>query len=104
MSRMAKFDKIAIGEISVNFLGPSHTMVAKAKLVSLKNGASYGSSTIHNWSPAVMEKLTELAEMMEAEIERTFFDDGQESSAAKKTSTQQGIGEFLDNDELAPPM
>lgn len=106
MSRLAKFDKVTIGEVTIGFLGVTHTMVAKAKLVSTKTGTSFGSTTIQHWSPAVLAKLDELKLMMETEMEDTFFDEGR-TSATPATQRNMpdisgGLREFLGEDDTAP--
>lgn len=104
MSRLSKADKIAMGEISINFLGPSHTMVGKAKLVSTRNGASYGSMTVQHWSPVVLSKLEELRLVMEEELEQMFFDEGADGGvSASSPRDEGGLGEHLGDDDVAPP-
>lgn len=103
MSRICHVDKIAIGEISVNFLGATHAMTAKAKLVSTKNGASYGSMTMQHWSPDILAKLAELRAAMEEEIEEVFFDEGRTTTSRVGVREEGGLGEHLNGDDLAPP-
>ncbi len=95
--RSAKFDKVALGEASISFLGPTLSFTAKFKLVSSKTGESFGSSTIQHWSPAVIEKLKELRAMMEYEVEEEIF----EGSSTSTVSTS-GIGEQFEEDEPPP--
>lgn len=101
--RVAKFDKIALGEVTINLLGPTLSMVAKAKLVSTKNGASYGSTTIQHWSPTVVEKLKELQALMERDIETAIFVDGDTESYPTTTfvpgQNKGGLSEFLTGEE-----
>lgn len=104
MSRFSKVDKIAVGELQVNMLGPTHTMVVKAKLVSSKTGASYGSMTVQHWPPEVLQKLEELKRAAEEHLESLFFDEGtQGASGGSSPREVGGLGEHLEGDELAPP-
>lgn len=104
MSRLAKPDKVSIGEIHVNLLGPSHTMTAKARLVSTKTGDSFGSMTVQHWSSATLKKFEELRHCMEEDLELLFFEDGG-STVGATTSPRDvgGLGEHLDGDDMAPP-
>lgn len=94
--RLANFDRAVIGEISVNFLGPTLSLVAKSKLVSTQNGLSYGSATIQHWTPKVMEKLDELKALMEQEIEQAIFTGGDTRTSA---TSEGGLGEQFSEDE-----
>lgn len=103
MSRLSKADKVAIGELTVNLLGQSHVMVAKARLVSTQTGMSYGSMTMQNWSPEVIKKLEELRALMEQELESVFFDEGG-AVAPRGPSPREagGLGEMFEGDGHAP--
>lgn len=103
MSRLARADKVAVGEIHVNLLGPSHTMTVKARLVSTKTGGSFATMTVQHWSPATIKKLEELRLCMEEELELLFFDEGGTGTTSSSSREIGGLGEHLDGDDLAPP-
>jgi len=103
MSRLAKADRIVVGELTANLLGAhGGALVVKGKIVSTRSGASFGSMTFQNWSPTVLKKFKELLEVMEADMEAAFFDEEGHSVPAP-TKDEGGLSEHLDGDEVAPP-
>jgi hypothetical protein len=92
MTRLANFDKVALGEMSVDLLGQK-TLIAKFKLVNSENGRSYGSTSKREWSPEVWAKFAELRELLEREVDAGLFEGG-----AETTPTQTGIGELFGED------
>lgn len=102
MSRLVRFDKVAMGEVTINFLGPTVQLIAKAKLVSTTTGDSFGSMTLQHWSPATIAKLGELRSQMELDAERMVFEDSPTGEQQNKSREfLSGIGEHLD-DDIAP--
>lgn len=101
MSRSSRFDKVVLGELTVNLMGASLEMIGKFKLVEAAGkGLSYGSTTISNWPPAVIDKLKELKTAMEDHVEGLVFDDGRGETRAS-SGAYSGLGEFLGDE--APP-
>lgn len=103
MSRVAKFDKVVLGELSSNFFGAG-SIKAKAMFVAAETGRTYGSLVVERWSPAVLQKLAELRALMESELERTVFEDGgdQGGSPDGSISSTGGLAEHLLGDEPPP--
>jgi hypothetical protein len=69
----AKFDGIALGEMTANFLGTGTRLTAKAAFVNSTSGHTHGWTTQEQWSPETITKLTELRTLMEADLARTHF-------------------------------
>lgn len=93
----AKFDGIAIGNISVDFLGPTLTMTCKAAFVDSTSGNTHGYTTGASWSPETIQKLKELKEAMERDLGRVHFA-GEGTTTplgASTTAEASGIGEHL---------
>lgn len=96
----AKFDGIAIGEFSVNFLGATVKMNAKAAFVGSESGATYGWTSNEQWSPETIAKLRDLQAAMEADLARIHFSATAELQQAAAPYIGQvppmgGLGEHL---------
>jgi hypothetical protein len=103
----ARFDGIALGEMTVSFFGPSVSLVAKAAFVNSETGLTHGSTTHERWSPEALEKLSELRALLEREIARVHFtdlhaDDVARTAAEGGTTRAHGLAEHLAGD--APPL
>ena len=95
-----QFDGIAAGEVSMNFMGASFRMTAKAAFVNSKTGQTHGWTTHETWSPAIIEKVKELRALLEAEIAQSHFSDvdGARTPGIKFTKESEppaGLGEHL---------
>lgn len=95
-----KFDGISIGELTANFMqGPGViSMKAKVAFVNSKTGATHGWTTQEQWSPAVLEKLKELAMLMEEDVSRVQFSDAGSSAigaSGRAPDPVGGLGEHL---------
>ncbi len=106
--RTAKFDRVAVAELTVNMLENPPLVKAKAAFVSSQTGATHGYTTCTNWSPATLAKLTELAQVMEADIAKFHFEDAASSSTPTTSSGKfggqpQGLGEHLGTPEEEVP-
>lgn len=90
----AKFDAIALGEGSFSFLGSTIHLEGKAAFVSARSGDTHGWTKNTNWSPAVIEKLSELRALMEVDLGQLHLEDGGEalSTAARRVPVAGGPG------------
>ena len=96
----AKFDALAIGELTVNFLGPTTKVVAKAAFVASETGHTHGWTTNESWSPETIQKLRELRQAMEMDLAKIHFGDGVSAIATEGLQVPAaGLGEFLSNGE-----
>lgn len=73
--REVKFNGIAVGEISINFMENPAKVVAKAAFINTNTGQTHGFTTCHQWSPEVIEKLRELRVLMERDVSALHFED-----------------------------
>lgn len=97
----AKFDGMAIGEISINFLSPTVHMEAKAAFVNSETGTTHGWTKSAQWSPETMRKLQELKELMEQDLAKVHFvgDGGVQTGASEGGRAAGGLGEFIAGSE-----
>lgn len=100
--RTAKFNHVAVGELSANFLEMPAKVSAKAAFVDTKTGQTHGSTVCTHWSEATTQKLRELREAMERDLARLHFADAGEGGAVETTTgsgaireTFKGLGEHL---------
>ena len=71
-----RIDGVAVGEATINLLGPSVQLVAKYALCNTTTGEKLGAGTpTIPWSPATMRKLLELVASMERDIIQGIFID-----------------------------
>lgn len=87
--RSTHFDGMAVGEISVTFVEQPFKVTAKAAFVNTKNGQTHGWTTCSQWSAATLDKLRELRELMERDLEAIHFAD---SSFSSTPTTSMGSG------------
>ena len=71
-----KFSGLAIGELTLNKLGPTLKLEAKAAFVDPKTGSTHGWTTGSQWSPTTIAKLGELLALMEMDMGRAHFEGG----------------------------
>lgn len=96
-----KFSGLAVGEITVNKMGPTLKMEAKAAFVDPKTGSTHGWTTGNQWSPTTVVKLGELLALMEEDMARIHFDGGGTTSDSPITPVRQvpgvsgGLGEHV---------
>ena len=109
MSRIVRFDHVAVAEMEAGFLGPSATLSAQCVFVSRQNGASYGHSKITRWSAETQAKLLELRALMERDLAELFFEDTEGTPLTKTLEKPMisdqgggGIGERFSGDADAP--
>jgi hypothetical protein len=101
--RTARFNGIALGELSVNFLEQPSKVVAKGAFINTQSGATHGWTTCQQWSPDTLAKLKELRELMEQDMAAVHFADSGYGVIAPATTTRssdlgpkfQGLGERL---------
>lgn len=99
--REVKFNGIAIGELSVNYMENPAKVVAKAAFINTQTGQTHGFTTCHQWSPEVIEKLRELRVLMERDVSALHFVDVGGTAGTTTTGSggmQQGfagLGEKL---------
>ena len=97
-----KFDGVALGEGSFNFMGTGHTLEGKASFVNTVSGDTFGWTKNNTWSPATIAKLQELRALMEIDLGRVHLVDGGESlvgttgiSETATTGGVVGLGEYV---------
>ncbi len=93
--RVAKFDKLAVGEMTANFLSAPASLKAKAAFVNSATGATHGWTECFNWSPATTTKMAELRTCMEADLAHIHFEDGATASSVGDQISHDGLGEAL---------
>jgi hypothetical protein len=97
---IAKFDAIAVGEFTVNFLGPTTKVTAKAAFVATESGFTHGWTTNESWSPETIQKLRELRQAMETDLARIHF--GADAAMPGQEGLQvptAGLAEFLNEQD-----
>lgn len=105
MSRLAKFDRVVVGEATINYLGPAPGLSAKAAFVSTADGATYGWTNNTQWSKDTLKALAALRSSMEEDLEAIHFDGGtsREASSTPKTPDKfEGLGEHLHGEADVP--
>lgn len=93
--RAAKFDKIAIGEVTANFLVMPASLRAKAAFVDSSTGVTHGWTDCANWSEATIAKMRELRACMEADLERIHFEGSATTCSSAVEIDHDGLGEAL---------
>lgn len=93
--RTAKFDKLAVGEMTANFLTVPASIKVKAAFVDSTTGSTHGWTECSNWSPATASKMAELRACMEADLARIHFEDGTTTSGGGDQIAYGGLGEAL---------
>jgi len=93
--RVAKFDKLAVGELTANFLSVPTALRAKAAFVSGSTGATHGWTECTKWSDETYAKALELRACMEKDLERLHFDDGTTTPGSGEQVAHDGLGEAL---------
>lgn len=102
-----RFDGLALGEGSFNFLGPTPALRVKAAFINNSTGITHGwTETGQGWSKDTMRALHELRESIERDLAATHLvtEEGLDASEDPtspnvKTGAPQGIGEHLEGDE-----
>jgi hypothetical protein len=89
---MPKFDGVALGEGSFNFMGTGHTLEGKASFVNTLSGDTYGWTKNNIWSPATIAKLQELRALMEIDLGRVHLVDGGESLVGPTSLSETTVG------------
>ena len=99
MPRQAKFDRVVIGKAFINVIEQPASLKAEAAFVDTSTGATHGMTNCSSWSPATVQKLRELLDLMSADLEATHFTDGSAVTATTDGSginvPAQGLGEHL---------
>lgn len=89
--RTVRFNGIALGELSVQFLESPAVIKAKAAFINTQTGATHGWTTNHQWSPRTIEKLKELRILMEEDIAAFHFVDGSVATVGTSTTGSGGL-------------
>lgn len=78
-SGVVKINGVAIGEVSVNLLGPSIQLSGTYALVNVDSGDRFGRGTKEgDWSKATMDHFLAFLGSMESDICTAVFDEGSE--------------------------
>lgn len=93
--REAKFDKIAVGEFTCNFITVPFDMSAKGAFVNSKQGSTHGWTNNKVWSPKTIALLKELRMSMEADMEVIHFEGVEQIMEVKKQEEVDGISEVI---------
>jgi hypothetical protein len=95
-----KFTGLAIGEITVNRLNAALRMEAKAAFINTRTGQTHGWTTGNQWTPPTLAKLNELLTLMEEDMARTHFEQGEAATTQTATNVngntpRGGLGEYI---------
>ena len=99
-----KSSGIVLTDISVEFKGANAWDIqAKAKLVNTASGQTYASTSAVNWPPEVVQKVRELATVMEAALAKYMFTDAPSINTstpylqanAPVSIPSDGLGDYL---------
>jgi hypothetical protein len=93
--REAKFDKVAVGEFSCNFITVPFEMSAKGAFVNSKQGSTHGWTNNKVWSPKTIAILKELRISMEADMEVIHFEGDDTKMEVKNKEDVGGISEVI---------
>jgi hypothetical protein len=97
----AKFNGIALGELTVNFLETPSKVTAKGAFINKTTGSTHGWTTCHQWSAETLEKLKELRACMEQDMLSIHFLDvltlGPKEQHIRESL--KGLGEHLGSAE-----
>lgn len=96
-----RFNALALGEVTVNFMGATLTMKCKAAFVDQETGNTHAWTTSEGpWSEGTVETLRELRMRMEEDLGAIHFEGGTVSPTARPTAGPPtgGIGEHLSED------
>jgi hypothetical protein len=97
-----KVTGLAMGEFSVNLLGTTVQMKAKAAFVDSRTGATHGWTEGNQWSHGTIEKMRELVLLMEADMARQHFESGGSTESpidpTAKPGMSGGLGEHIGGD------
>lgn len=99
-----KFNGLVIANFEAVTFGPEKgKLKAKAAFINSETGHTHGWTTRDKWSPAVLQKMQELAEAMEAELASVHFDGVSSASPGKGVSfdEESGLGNHIGTE--APP-
>ena len=91
--RTVKFNGIALGELSVQFLESPAKIIAKGAFINTESGTTHGWTTCHQWSPATIAKLKELRSLMEQDMAALHFVDASVSTTVGTPTGGGGIAE-----------
>jgi len=96
---------VAVGELSVSFLGTTLKFTAKAAFLNKDTRETHGWTENTNWSPSTIQKLRELKEAMETDLANIHFVTGTSSEVTGKVGLtlrgdappeeDGGLGSFL---------
>jgi len=101
--RTTHFDRMAVGELTINFMNATPSVVVKAAFVNTTTCQTHGWTTNAQWSTATMEILRALRVAMEADLNAIHFVDGGTTATTPNTPTPlaagpqppEGLGEHL---------
>lgn len=91
--RSAKFNHVALGELSVNLLDVAPKVIAKAAFVNTQTGTTHGYTTCSQWSQDTLEKLKELRALMERDLAALHFADASVTGTPSTTTGSGGLKE-----------
>lgn len=103
------FRGLAVAEMSVSFLSTNGPRLsAKLAFVNPKTGDTHGWTEKHTWSPPVLQKLEELAKVMEEDAAKQHLQDFAQALTADTDSInvlpEGGLLEHLGVDLDAEPL
>lgn len=103
----AKFDALALGELTVSFLAPGNPqMKAKAAFVNSRTGSTHGWTTAEAgaWGKDTIAKLAELRALLERDLAAIHLDSVDELTGPTPTSPSGltgGLGELVNGHDAA---
>lgn len=84
-----RINGIAVGEVSVSFIGGVTEMQAKAAFINSDNGLTHGWTEHKSWSPATLQRLMELKSAIEEDLAAVHFEDGATASSPQRAGLRQ---------------
>jgi hypothetical protein len=94
-----RFDALAVGEVTINLLGPTINMTAKAAFIDSVTGSTCGWTNNTQWSHETIAKMKELTLLLERDIAHNHFSGSSEVAASPvphaPNVASTGLGEHL---------
>ena len=92
-----RIDGVALGEVTLNLLGPEPVLTAKYALTNTVSGTRFGAGTRSHWSSDTLQRLTDLVEAMEKDCASDIFEPGD-------STTLSGVSPFPSTSEDIPSL
>jgi hypothetical protein len=90
-SGLCRIDAVEAGELTVDFFAPQPVMSVKYAYADSRTAQRMGFSHKNKWGDAVVAKLVELRELIEAEICAERFEGGAESAPQETSQRAEDV-------------